>query len=213
MRKVTTDPFDIEEIINSPDLEDEPTQRLVKLAEDVDFWASNYLDLPAPTYGGHKVCPFSKPSITDRRIRIYPPIDIEEISGLKAEDPPQDDWVFVCTTPVMPLEDARRWVDHQNENHFGVWMWLVHPDMDDIPGTKFLADRGVMLIKMVRIENAEANALRLAQTPYYRRCPARTMLMQTKRLSAFKDFISAFVSGFRHLDDIAVEDHADGNDH
>lgn len=139
------------------------------LAEAVGGWIATTLHDPSPEHGGMSACPFARPHCVNTGLSISVGPTLTTAARNKAFDAPDPVALHLLTAPIS-LAAFRRWIAIQNGNHMHHWITGWHPDDPDLPAVlDWLRIEGFSLLKIIRLDAAEAAHRHLAGTAYYHR--------------------------------------------
>lgn len=105
----------------------------VLIAQEIQEWSERVVEQGHPLFGGMPMCPFARKAWTQGHVMVHVTQDIQTVVELKATFPPTSELIHVVAWTgwdEMSPEEFSDWIDHQNRNHFNIWIMGFHPETE-----------------------------------------------------------------------------------
>ena len=163
----------------------------VLICQEIRDWSERVLEVESAEHGGMPPCPFARQAWMRENVMIHVSQDLDAVLEMKALYPPTSEHmhIFAWTEAnEMSPEAFYKWIDNQNDTHFGVWITGFHPDAEEdetIPQYKGLGADDYAIILMQSYDHLVSASDRLLRTRYYRAYSLEDMRLIKKRKEKF----------------------------
>lgn len=135
------------------------------ICEEIEEWSHKVLEVSSREFNGLPPCPYAKRAWAKDKVRQSIISDLDECDTIKSNCPDDDSVDVVAWTGhgKVSVNEFDDWLDHQNENHNGIWIIGFHPEhpvdesLEEFEGNGS-PDYGLILIQSLKhlSESSEA---------------------------------------------------------
>jgi hypothetical protein len=143
------------------------------IADEIFKWSNEVIETPLEVFGGLPACPFARAAWERQNVMLHVLYDIDVITDIKLAINPFAPNVHICAWvdyDEMTADEFQAWIDHHNENHFGVWLMGFHPDSDEnvmTPEFDGLVEDDYALVLVQSLQHLVEASDKLRRTSYY----------------------------------------------
>ena len=143
------------------------------IADEIFKWSNEIVETPLEAFGGLPACPFARAAWAQNNVMLHVIYDIDVVLDIKNSIDPFSPMIHVCAWldyDELTADEFQKCIDHQNENHFGVWLMGFHPDSEEntmTPEFDGLVEDDYALILVQSLEHLVEASDRLRRTSYY----------------------------------------------
>lgn len=143
------------------------------IADEIFKWSTEIVETPLEAFGGLPACPFARAAWAQNNVMLHVIYDIDVVLDIKNSIDPFSPMIHVCAWldyDELTADEFQKCIDHQNENHFGVWLMGFHPDSEEntmTPEFDGLVEDDYALILVQSLEHLVEASDKLRRTSYY----------------------------------------------